>query len=84
MAGGGEDKEVKRVRVFRADGEVKNVSLESVWRHEGDVEHREDLMLYPGDSMYVYESFRIKWTYVVNAYFLATATFFLYDRLGED
>lgn len=84
MAGGGKDEEVKRVRVFRADGEVKNVSLESVWRHEGNVENREDLMLYPGDSMYVYESFRIKWSHVANAYFLATATFFLYDRLSEE
>ena len=82
LAGGAIDQEVKRVRVFKNTGEVKNISLESVWKSEGDIREREDLMLYPGDALYVRENFKFKWHYLTNTVYLLGVSIFLYDRFS--
>ncbi len=82
LAGGAIDQEVKRVRVFKSTGEIRNISLESVWKSEGDIREREDLLLYPNDVLYVYENFKFKWHYLTNSMYLLATSLFLYDRFS--
>ena len=82
LAGGAIDQEVKRVRVFKSTGEIRNISLESVWKSEGDIREREDLLLYPNDVLYVYENFKFKWHYLTNSVYLLATSLFIYDRFS--
>lgn len=70
-----EDREPKRIRIIRKNGDVKTVSLTSVWKQGGVIQHREDLLLYPGDSVIVYENTKLTWEMVIR--FIIITTFFM-------
>ncbi len=56
MCGGLRNKRVKIIKIIRADGSVVDVQTKSLLAGEG-----ERYLLYPGDTMYVPEGFRIPW-----------------------
>ena len=76
------DRETKRVRILRKGGEVQNISLISVWKEGGVIEHREDLLLNPGDTLIVYENSKITWQMIAHGLVLLTFLMTTYRFLG--
>jgi polysaccharide export outer membrane protein len=77
------DREPKKVRIIRKDGDVKTVSLTSVWRQGGTIQHREDLLLYPGDTLIVYENSKITWTMIYRTIIIITFLMTLYNFTNQ-
>jgi len=67
-----EDREPKRIRIISKNGDVTTVSLTSVWKQGGVIQHREDLLLHPGDTMIVYENTKLTWEMIMRVIILTT------------
>lgn len=85
MAGGLSSSRVKRFKIIRADGTVVTVKMSEFW---GDDIRRnnEKYLLYPGDTMYVPEPFRMPWGLIGTIVGLLNATLILIlnsNRVGS-
>ena len=60
MCGGLQNLRVKTIRIIRGDGTVVPVETKTLWGSEGKRDTKK-YVLYPGDTMYVPESFEIPW-----------------------
>jgi polysaccharide biosynthesis/export protein len=60
MCGGVNNPKIKVIKIIRADGTIVNVDTKSIWGTEGKRDSKK-YVLYPGDTMYVPESFQINW-----------------------
>jgi polysaccharide biosynthesis/export protein len=60
MCGGVNNPKIKVVKIIRADGTIVNVDTKSIWGAEGKRDTKK-YVLYPGDTMYVPQSFRVPW-----------------------
>jgi polysaccharide export outer membrane protein len=60
MCGGLQNLRIKTIRIIRADGTVVPVETKTLWGSEGKRDTKK-YVLYPGDTMYVPESFEIPW-----------------------
>jgi len=60
MCGGLINPKVKTIKIIRADGTVISVPMGEIWGNNGRYDSKK-YMLYPGDTMYVPESFEIPW-----------------------
>jgi polysaccharide export outer membrane protein len=60
MCGGVNNPKIKTVKIIRADGTIINVDTKSIWGTEGKRDSKK-YVLYPGDTMYVPQSFQINW-----------------------
>ena len=60
MCGGLSNPKAKSIKIIRADGTIVNVDARKLWSAEGKRDTKQ-FMLYPGDTMYVPESFEIPW-----------------------
>jgi polysaccharide export outer membrane protein len=60
MCGGLQNLRIKTIRIIRADGTVVPVDTKTLWGNEGKRDTKK-YVLYPGDTMYVPESFEIPW-----------------------
>jgi len=60
MCGGVNNPKIKVVKIIRADGTIVNVDTKSIWGTEGKRDTKK-YVLYPGDTMYVPQSFRVPW-----------------------
>lgn len=60
MCGGLRSKKVKIIKIIRADGSVIDVNLKEFWSSGANEKHT----LYPGDTMYVPESFKVPWSLI--------------------
>jgi polysaccharide export outer membrane protein len=60
MCGGLNNPKAKFVKILRADGTIVNVDTKSLWGSEGKRDTKK-FMLYPGDTMFVPDSFQIPW-----------------------
>lgn len=60
MCGGLLNLRIKTIRIIRADGTVVLVETKTLWGSEGKRDTKK-YVLYPGDTMYVPESFEIPW-----------------------
>lgn len=60
MCGGVNNPKIKFIKIIRADGTIVNVETKSIWGTEGKRDSKK-YVLYPGDTMYVPESFGINW-----------------------
>jgi hypothetical protein len=60
MCGGLQNLRIKTIRIIRADGTVVLVETKTLWGNEGKRDTKK-YILYPGDTMYVPESFEIPW-----------------------
>lgn len=60
MCGGVNNPKIKVVKIIRADGTVVNVDTKSIWGTEGKRDTKK-YVLYPGDTMYVPQSFKVPW-----------------------
>lgn len=57
MCGGPRNRKVKEIKIIRSDGTVVNVSLKDFWSSGS----KEKYILYPGDTLYVPDSFQVPW-----------------------
>jgi polysaccharide biosynthesis/export protein len=64
MCGGVNNPKIKMVKIIRADGTVVSVDTKSIWGTEGKRDTKK-YVLYPGDTMYVPQSFRVPWEVIV-------------------
>jgi polysaccharide export outer membrane protein len=60
MCGGVVNPKIKVIKIIRADGTIMSVDTKSIWGTEGKRDSKK-YVLYPGDTMYVPESFHIDW-----------------------
>jgi polysaccharide biosynthesis/export protein len=63
MCGGLINTKSKTIKIMRADGTVVTIDARKLWNVEGKRDVKQ-FLLYPGDTMYVPESFEIPW-YVI-------------------
>ena len=68
MAGGCLDEKPKKAKIFRTSGEMEMVHLSDFWKAEEG--SHEELRIYPGDAVFVYENFKWKWVWIW--YFVGT------------
>ena len=61
LAGGLRNPKIKKIKIVRASGDVANLEMEKFWTSKGG-KQREQYLLFPGDTLYVPESFRIPWS----------------------
>ncbi len=64
MCGGLSNPKAKAIKIIRADGTIVTVDARKIWNSEGKRDTKQYL-LYPGDTMYVPESFEIPWTLIL-------------------
>ena len=57
MCGGPRNRKVKEIKIIRSDGTVINVNLKEFWSSGS----KEKYILYPGDTLYVPDSFQVPW-----------------------
>jgi polysaccharide export outer membrane protein len=69
MCGGLNNPKVKTLKIIRADGTILSVDVKKLWGTEGKRDTKQ-YVLYPGDTMYVPESFEIPW----NAIYIIMST----------
>jgi polysaccharide export outer membrane protein len=69
MCGGLSDAKGKSIKIIRADGTILSIDARKLWSAEGKRDAKQ-YVLYPGDTMYVPESFSIPW----NALYVVIAT----------
>ena len=60
MCGGLSNPKAKTLKIIRADGTIVTVNARQMWKAEGKRDARR-YVLYPGDTMYVPESFEMPW-----------------------
>jgi polysaccharide export outer membrane protein len=60
MCGGLANPKAKIIKIIRADGTIVTINAKSIWGAEGKRDTKQ-YVLYPGDTMYVPESFEIPW-----------------------
>jgi polysaccharide export outer membrane protein len=63
MCGGLSNPKAKIIKIIRADGTILNIDARKFWSAEGKRDAKQYL-LYPGDTMYVPESFEIPWSII--------------------
>jgi polysaccharide export outer membrane protein len=63
MCGGFSNPKVKTIKIIRADGTIVTVDARKMLSSEGKRDTKQ-YVLYPGDSMYVPESFEIPWNII--------------------
>ncbi len=63
MCGGLSNPKAKTIKIIRADGTIMTVDARKLWSAEGKRDSKQ-YMLYPGDSMYVPESFEMPWNVI--------------------
>jgi polysaccharide export outer membrane protein len=63
MCGGLSNSKAKSIKIIRADGTILNVDARKLWSAEGKRDAKQ-YMLYPGDTMYVPDSFELPWNLV--------------------
>ncbi|MDG5815735.1 polysaccharide export protein [Chitinispirillales bacterium ANBcel5] len=85
MAGGLRKGRTREVRVIRKDGSVNNIEIDRIW---GDTENRggDEFKLYPGDTMYVPDSFEVPWGVIATIVSIVSVTLQIVvtsSRLGE-
>ena len=60
MCGGLKNQKVKSIKIIRADGSVVDIPREKLWTSEV----KRKYILYPGDTLYVPETFAIPWSVI--------------------
>lgn len=63
MCGGLNNPKTKAIKIIRADGTTVSVEVKKLWGTEGKRDTKQ-FVLYPGDTMYVPESFEIPWNII--------------------
>jgi polysaccharide export outer membrane protein len=63
MCGGLNNQKTKVIKIIRADGTTVSVDVKKLWGTEGKRDMKQ-YVLYPGDTMYVPESFEIPWNLI--------------------
>ena len=78
MCGGLNNPKVKTLKIIRADGTTLSVDVKKLWGTEGKRDIKQ-YVLYPGDTMYVPESFEIPWNaiYIIMSTIAITLSVFL-------
>lgn len=78
MCGGLNNPKVKTLKIIRADGTILSVDVKKLWGTEGKRDIKQ-YVLYPGDTMYVPESFEIPWNaiYIIMSTIAITLSVFL-------
>ncbi len=85
LAGGFKNPKVKNIRIVRASGDVVTLSVNNFWKKKSSRE-KEKYLLYPGDTLYVPESFKIPWstiatvTTIVN---MLLTMWFMFGKISE-
>lgn len=82
LAGGILNPKLKTVRVVRASGEVTSLKMEDFWQKKGGRE-KEKYLLYPGDTLYVPESFRVPWTIMATIFSMLNIMVNIWVLLGR-
>lgn len=67
MCGGLASKRVKLIKIIRADGTVIDVSTKELWAAGA----KDQYTLYPGDTLYVPESFKVPWALLATIFGIA-------------
>jgi protein involved in polysaccharide export with SLBB domain len=65
MCGGLQNLKVKTIRLIRGDGTVVPVETKTLWGNEGKRDTKK-YVLYPGDTMYVPDTFEIPWAIILS------------------
>jgi polysaccharide export outer membrane protein len=65
MCGGLQNLKVKTIRIIRGDGTVVPVETKTLWGNEGKRDTKK-YVLYPGDTMYVPDTFEIPWAIILS------------------
>lgn len=60
MCGGLKNRKIKVIKIIRADGTVIDVNTKELWSVGADPKN----VLYPGDTLYVPESFKVPWGFI--------------------
>lgn len=78
MCGGLNNPKAKIIKIIRADGTTVSVDVKKLWGTEGKRDTKQ-FVLYPGDTMYVPESFEIPWNaiYIIMSTIAITLSIFL-------
>ena len=63
MCGGLNNPKTKTIKIIRADGTIVSVDAQKLWGTEGKRDAKQ-FVLYPGDTMYVPESFEFPWNLI--------------------
>ena len=63
MCGGLSNPRAKSIKIIRADGTILSVDARRMWGAEGKRDAKQ-YVLYPGDTMYVPESFAVPWNII--------------------
>lgn len=65
MCGGLRNSKVKIIKIIRGDGTIISVNLRDLWQNTAKYDTRKYL-LYPGDTVYVPDSFQVPWGLVAS------------------
>ena len=60
MCGGLRNQKVKEIKIIRADGTIVDIPTSRLWTSEA----KRSYILYPGDTLYVPDSFEIPWSII--------------------
>jgi len=60
MCGGLKNQKVKEIRIIRADGSIVTIPRSKLWTSET----KRKFILYPGDTLYVPESYEVPWSLI--------------------
>jgi polysaccharide biosynthesis/export protein len=73
MCGGVKNSKTKIVKIIRGDGTIITVNLRDLWNNTSKYDTRKYL-LYPGDTIYIPESFQMPWGLIATVLGVITAS----------
>jgi polysaccharide export outer membrane protein len=82
MCGGLENSKTKEVKIVRADGTVVAIQMRQLLTLKGKRDARQ-FMLYPGDTLYVPEPFRIEWQMVYTIVLIISVSLSIFVAFGN-
>jgi Periplasmic protein involved in polysaccharide export len=85
MCGGLNNPKTKTIKIIRADGTIVTVDVKKLWGTEGKRDTKQ-FVLYPGDTMYVPETFEIPWNsiyIILSTIAIALGIFLTFNSLSK-
>jgi len=62
LSGGSRRSKITTVKIIRANGDVKDISISAIWAGgKKSAKQQQEYLLFPGDALFVPESFTIPW-----------------------
>jgi len=83
LARGLRNSKIKEIRIIRANGDVSSVDLKKFLSSKVTGADRENYMLYPGDTMFVPEKFKINWGAISSILGIISVSLSLWLLLGN-